>query len=348
MNNNFEKKSNSNLLRGDATEKQHYVFQAYLRRFSSDSKNKMIWAYINNCIIKEVPIKSVAYSNKMYETKYLNADEISFFKLAVYILNRENIELHNLSNQYIAKYNELSNLYDSVNSFCNDILNNSDECTHKILEEKNDEIKNYNKANLININEKFHSNIESELNGLITEVINLNLNEINNNKGRIVRDIWYQYFRTKTIRSSMKGVFSEMLDNERLCISNGIKAINVNIENVLTPYLLFVPMCCSNNFNIKILKNETSINFITSDQPVINLYADYESNIPPSELMLYYPVSDKFALLVGGKTSFEIEHLTEIDRVNVLNYKIIEAHDNFLFSSDEKQLKDLVDYKQHL
>ena len=58
--------------------------------------------------------------------------------------------------------------------------------------------------------------------------------------------------------------------------------------------------------------------------------------------MLYYPVSDKFALLVGGENNLEIEVITENDRVNMLNYKMVEAHNDFLFSSSEKQLKDLV------
>ena len=79
MCNNIKLDPPNNLLWGDASKKQHYVFQAYLRRFAIDQNNKIIWTYIKNKKLKNVPIDIIAFSSKMYEAKLLNNSEIAFY-----------------------------------------------------------------------------------------------------------------------------------------------------------------------------------------------------------------------------------------------------------------------------
>ncbi len=339
MNNNCKNAFANNSIPVTPIKKQHYVFQAYLRRFSSDIKNKMIWTYIKNNGVKKVPIKDVAFSNKMYEAKLLNDNEVVFFMLSVYILNRDNIEFFNSAKEFIIVYNEPLKLNKCVNAICDSIYKNTNGPNQNVIKKFIDEFKENNKAIFINTNEKYYSSIESELNKFIEDVINLNYEEIKKNRKFIVRDLCYQYFRTKSMRNRIREAFAKLLDEQQICIVNGIKSEDVDIENLLTPYLLFLPMVCNNDYNITILKNKTNVDFITCDQPVINLCADYKSNAAPTELKFYYPISPKYALLVSDENELEFEDVISVDKVNMLNNRIIDAHDEFLFACNEDQLK---------
>ena len=129
-----------------------------------------------------------------------------------------------------------------------------------------------NKANLINMNEKYYCDMEAELNGFIDNIINLNFSKIKENREKIIEDLNHQYFRTKIMYDNVKDVFIKTLQNEQICCKFGIKSKDVDIDKILTPFLIFLPMACDANFyksNIMILKNYTNICFITCDQPII-------------------------------------------------------------------------------
>lgn len=60
------------------------------------------------------------------------------------------------------------------------------------------------------------------------------------------------------------------------------------------------------------LINETDIPFITSDQPVINLMANYDDNaLPSTGSILYYPISPNIAITVNDENKDQIQYLSE-------------------------------------
>ena len=325
-----------------ASNKQHYVFQAYLRRFSSDVKKKFIWACIKDNVIKELAIKNVAFSDKMYEVKLLNNSEIALFKFVACVLNSGNAESQTCVDEFIRAYNEPSNLVRFVNKVCDAICKNTDANNIKSIKKIIDNFKHNNKVSLINMNERYYSTIESELNAYIDDIINLKFDEIKEHRRRIVRCMLFQYYRTKIMRDSIKEVFKKILDNNRNCMEIGVEPSVVNVDNLLTPYLLFMSMTGNDDFDIAVIKNETNIDFITCDQPMINLCADYKTNVAPEKFIFYYPVSPKFAILVNDRVDSILECVTSIDKVNTLNNKIVDAHGDFLFASSEHQLKEII------
>ena len=86
--------------------------------------------------------------------------------------------------------------------------------------------------------------------------------------------------------------------------------------------------------------SETDLPFITSDQPVINIKAEVGEKVP-EELVLYYPLSPKVAVIInGGKGEKRIEKKHEIDKYN----KMIFDHSFEYVIADRKEvLEGMID-----
>lgn len=88
-----------------------------------------------------------------------------------------------------------------------------------------------------------------------------------------------------------------------------------------------------------LLRNQTSMPFITGDQPVVNLLS--VSDEPPAELAFYYPLSPRLAFFINevdGDLSLSSDGLT-VDQVCGLNAKILEASHSQVFGCSEDALR---------
>lgn len=98
-----------------------------------------------------------------------------------------------------------------------------------------------------------------------------------------------------------------------------------------------------NEYFIKILANNTSIEFITGDQPVINTI-NPESTPVPHKLELFYPIAPTLAIIFGNinqshSNQIDIFEDTEIEKFNNLVYK--NSHEQ-IYSSKEKFLVNYI------
>lgn len=95
-------------------------------------------------------------------------------------------------------------------------------------------------------------------------------------------------------------------------------------------------MSLNNNRRVFIIENKTSVDFITSDQPVINLNPDGHKG---ESIDYYYPISPRKALIIITSNHIYFDHLsiTE-DDVIMINNKM--AHDSCetIFGKREKEL----------
>ncbi|MCL1077377.1 DUF4238 domain-containing protein [Parashewanella spongiae] len=104
-----------------------------------------------------------------------------------------------------------------------------------------------------------------------------------------------------------------------------------------------------NLHNISLLINKTDIPFITSDQPVINVFDYRESGSfePPKEeeLDLYYPISPNTAFMMARSKRFSngFVHVTE-EIVNEMNIKIARMAQTHIFSNSEESIKQYKKY----
>lgn len=122
-----------------------------------------------------------------------------------------------------------------------------------------------------------------------------------------------------------------------------------------TTKCLFPLMMCANtlimayslwkgDFYLEILLNETAKNFITSDEPIINLCVDYLNLLTEevSEMDLYYPVTPKIALLCkhGGSKNMK-RAIKEADEVDMLNSKMFQGASRQVFSLCEDDFQKI-------
>ena len=90
--------------------------------------------------------------------------------------------------------------------------------------------------------------------------------------------------------------------------------------------------------NIRLLKNFTTDNLFTSDQPIINLKSKDNGSMP-DEFVLYYPLSPKIAILVNDNNV--VNEITIIDKnvIRKYNDKLIKEAYEYIFSSNEEHLR---------
>lgn len=153
-----------------------------------------------------------------------------------------------------------------------------------------------------------------------------------------------QYFRTnKRIRNSL------LKDIERNILGKTGEKINMN--NVM--YLLvhfhtlnLIDKLISENYKLILLKNTTTIPFITSDNPAINPYVGITSvHTPPSGYEIFLPLSPKLALLYTNhclyKTTNSVTILKETKEVDYWNKLIFQEAERFIYSNSDILLKNI-------
>lgn len=151
--------------------------------------------------------------------------------------------------------------------------------------------------------------------------------------------------------------FFEFFTNQFLRTNRGRKAVLDATESTkkrfpkkelyqkTTKYLFPLMMCVNtfvfayslwkSEFILEILKNETPVDFITSDEPIINLCVDYK-NMSIEEvdyMVLYYPITPKIALLCkhGGYTN-KTKDIKDSKKIIEFNLKMFDAASRQVFS----------------
>ncbi|GKV75867.1 MULTISPECIES: DUF4238 domain-containing protein [Pectobacterium] len=80
-----------------------------------------------------------------------------------------------------------------------------------------------------------------------------------------------------------------------------------------------------------ILESVENVNFITSDQPVINIHFDPFSKDEPSDVVFYYPLSPKYAVIIDFNNN-NYERKCSAEQVIMYNQKIINLSFSQIYS----------------
>ena len=179
---------------------------------------------------------------------------------------------------------------------------------------------------------------------------NLNLGNLKslNNENRILFNSYlgHQIIKTKTIKEKVQ----ETLNKHKKIHFNGASTSYLIKKNWwIICYLLGNNLgynLCTRDYITTLLKNNTSIPFLTSDRAVFNIHSSSEKTdifTPPSGLTYYFPISPNLAVHMGTDEALTGGEL-EIDEKAVaeLNNSVIHNSFNHLFSSEEGQLKDAI------
>lgn len=348
--------------------KQHYVFQAYLRRWCDDEEQV--------CVLKKTEKKlfrtsttNILHQRRMYKIQELNKDEKEFFELLMTSLklsNADKSEMRDHINAYLLPYSNqrIVDALKAVNPIpANHLLNNQ---IQKDIRKLNELISKQK----INTEEDFYSDYEGDGKAWIDSLIKGDLSfyyvdDSTNTESGIILPAHYerdnflnflciQYFRTagmrkiltsnivdmlKVIRDYRKSEVGKKYDN----IEIKFNPENVNPEHILPHMIWIIQAKCAAGLgkaDLQVVRNRTSLPFITSDQPVINMKAKVGQEAP-TEFVLYYPLSPEVAIIVnGGKGEKELDRKTAVDE---LNQMIWEHSFDYIVTNNEDVLNGMLE-----
>ena len=103
-------------------------------------------------------------------------------------------------------------------------------------------------------------------------------------------------------------------------------------------------------FKVILCKNTTTVKFITTDHPIINIFAKLNKIPEEGKHTFYYPVSPNLAILVGKTDNIgkkNCKDLTEKE-VETYNYMMFEEHTNKFMQNLRKLLKTYKNLRKNL
>lgn len=316
--------------------RHHYVFQAYLKAWA---KKKMIW-YSNNGMVSQRSIKSVGYAYDFYKlNRASNKDEKLILNLVPKYELGEVKKIIDLNNEFITSLQSQEYLLSIIEHECYDFVKSK--AARQEIADSIAQVRNNLKVGLCNTLENFLGDIEKEgVEQWLAELRKGNIDfyyQVNQEvRKEFLSFVCIQYFRTRALRERMTRNIKKEMDEERL------RKMDINID-VVQRYMAwtFSANCTDALFNmqarVRLLVNKSEIEFITGDQPVINLCADYKkSDVEPDKLIFYYPLSPSYSVIINeNENNDKYEELTE-EQVDYYNKKIVDAsYEQYYASSKE-------------
>lgn len=314
----------------------HYVFQAYLKNWVN--ANEKLWC-LRDCKVFDVKTNNIAFEKDFYRVTPLSCEEIKFLQL---FFSKESDTFKKEMDHFLELYTIIDkneNFYKSINHcFSTDVPEISEAFT---------EINTMIDIARNNLMEEVYCDFEGEACGWLKKLCEENVDFLYDSskeeKERFITFICSQYFRTKRMKDHTMTVLK---DAEEYFVSKDFPQGSIKAENLYQPMLWLLSAKCSDallNAHITLLINITDIPFITSDQPVINLKADYtDLSKQPDELVFYYPVSPRIAVKINDNICVNKIELTNENDIYKYNNLINRAAYKMTFSNVKSVLTQYV------
>ena len=341
---------------------QHYVFQAYLKAWCSET-SKLCWVRDKNGIEEKSP-KAVAYEERFHRVEGFTDEEVKVYHRLVDT---------NLPSHLRAKAKDilvglqtpdrLLQEWDSLMEATTNIFEGDSEKSREEIDELDNTVRLELEIEKTNLLEDIHGWLETQAGRWLKSLKSGDANfyrpqkqHIRNyrlegepddtvitEKSRFLLFLATQFCRTKKMREIesrklRKGM--ELLSQLKRCDPPQLdyqKIVGIFLTEALAPTL--AEHMEGLGAKLSILRNTTSVPFITSDQPVINLMYDY--SIPTqltNEIILYYPVSPSVAIILNDDSLPAQLDLT-IEQVQNYNGRMKKASYEYLFSNDRESLE---------
>ena len=277
-------------------EKQHYVWQHYLQQWTTDDK---IWCLRNNTIFPS-GLLGVANKRFFYRLNELTEQDISL--LTQLFINDMHPLLQDLNKNWITIFTAVSNL--------------------RKLAEKTRQIENIQKeidVLTFNFEEDIHAKIEASAIPILDKLYLQDLSFLDGDDFYTFNSfLCTQYFRTNTMKQSF--------------LSNPINFPGVDAARIwnvsshmLATNLAFGIVRERINHKYVLLLNNSEVGFITSDQPVINTFAEPKNRKPleHNQFEMFYPLTPKLALLISLKDKYSNKQKYEITQDEAVWYNVL-------------------------
>jgi hypothetical protein len=151
-----------------------------------------------------------------------------------------------------------------------------------------------------------------------------------------------QYLRTKQVR--------EAIISAGPWRSGSIERVWNVISHILSVNLGFSLFADRDHFRIILVDNNTSVPFITGDQPIVNLCGKPKDRNPPEKVELYYPLSPKKAMLFIEKANQARAVQSSVTMEEAHSYNLFMSAHSFqqLFSNSQEYLRVIKSTREQL
>lgn len=308
-----------------STKKQHYVSRLYLKQWAD--KDEKIWCFDKEQNHSFNPnIMGIAQERFFYEFKCLKDDDFSILE-KMWVENKTPI-LKETNKGFIDIFKKINVLLKTL-----DLSNN----------EEMRKIKDYTEKNLI---EQMFGCYEKKFASLIEDLLTNEIPDWNgDDQMSFLFSLNLQYFRTKNIsdrllKNSLKLSKSTQFDD---FVERAMNPMRWLAANTVTYSSL-------NGRKFVFIKNDSDIDFITTDQPVVNIFSTFGKDaveMSDKEMELYCPFSPKKAILVSFRDCYSdmsCISATEKD-VDVYNKTLVKGSNRFIFSQNKEGLDPWISEK---
>lgn len=292
--------------------RHHYVWCKYLRAWAD---NKKVFCLREGSIINP-NITGIALRRDFYKMHTLTEYDLKYVRMMT-IGNDQGFkrEIHEMR---IQSYIEASQLMNSA----------------EIWGDESNDLPKLSQVIRSNFMEDAHSDVENQGSESLDCLLNGDITFIQESKKFIDFAIFLitQWLRTKKMRDLSVGINSpikkDTLERTWTLIS---QMLAVNIANGIYTRM--------SEYSITMLNNETSLEFITSDQPVINTIK--RGSVPaPYKLELFYPISPKTAIYFGNIQNTAQKKKSIFDHTEIQNLNDLVTSNSYaqIFSSRKETL----------
>lgn len=268
-----------------ATHKQHYVQRAYLSKWE---ENNQLWIYDQfDSKIKNKGSKSICFEIDYYKLDRLSDDEKILFEILYsklpYGLRKNIREINNILDHDIEVESNSKKIQEFVTKIFND---NKQEIEQEVFAQAGESI---------------FCDIEQGLsNEIWQKLLNADSTFINNEQYRlnlysyIVGQIWRVPAKKKLLAKNLNQIISK---------TNA----NISVDRMF-PYFVYhqtmiesigLSQCNHHKLFYLHIADDSKSEFITSDNPVINICVDFDCNGSPKEYELYWPITPKLAVIIS-------------------------------------------------
>ena len=308
--------------------KHHHVWADYLRRWSPN--NRDIYHTTSKGKIEFASVKGIAMEKHFYRTEWLYDSHIEIIKGFSRLSPVELQKQHMISLEGFLKRQELQ-------AVCKKSAENSEYMSR------------FSQALQSNALENIHTFIEGEVKPIMSSLAERDTSVLQDsmNMCSFCMYIGHQFTRTKafkeTILSLGENIFSENHQSVGRCIEecwwflSYLFGMNIGTDLHKT----------NQSDTHALLINDTETPFITSDQPVINVFKSLSnvgiSPLSEEEFDLYYPISPTEAYMISKSEKYtEGLNVVSSDTVIELNTKMSRAANIHIMSCDEGSLSLLL------
>lgn len=288
--------------------KHHFVWQHYLNYWSKNGKS--IYCLQDNKIF-QTNTENLGNVRDFYKLKKLTQEQITFLN---YMVKQMPVFIQPIQENWIYIFTEIFNIQKKILDSNNDskLLDTIDIIINNLEEEIQRSVEDLGLKYLKKLHEKDLVFIENKSD---------------------LKEFYYflsqQYFRTEKLSIAYSKSESTMNSDMSNCWPVLRNIIATNLSWTLDLYKM----------HITLVENNSDIDLITSDQPAINLKANYID--PPSRLEIYYPLSPKLALFVSDEEKKYINF--DYETALFLNRKMKEISYRQIYSSTRESIKYFIE-----